>query len=145
MPHYWIPYAFMKREAFHPKQLTLELTFRCNLNCIMCPQAIDRQKEDSILIKNVKTRPELSIDECKMLVDEVAALGVRKFTITGGEPLLRLDTLDILGHAKNKGLNCTLLSNGVLINEGIAKKIVDLKIDQVAFSLDGTKRYSSNN
>lgn len=137
VPHYWIPYAFMKGKAFHPKQMTLELTFRCNLNCVMCPQAIDRQKEDSKLISNVKAKPELSTDECLLLVDEAVTLGVRKFTITGGEPLLRADALDILGYAKTKGLNCTLLSNGVLITGEIAKRIVELEIDQVTFSLDG--------
>ena len=76
VPHYWFPYVFMNGKAFHPTILTFEATFRCNLNCVMCPQAIDRQQDESKLFHNVSSREELTTKEMQTVLVQAAALGV---------------------------------------------------------------------
>ena len=73
------------------------------------------------------------------MVDESASLGIKNFTITGGEPLLRPDTIAISRYIKSKGITCNLLSNGTLIEEDMAREIVRSGIDKITFSLDGPK------
>ena len=139
IPYYWYPYIFMDGKAFHPFSLTLEITFRCNQNCMMCPQSTDKWKDNSRLLKNLKDLDELSSDEIKSLVDESVSLGIKNITITGGEPLLRPDTIEISRYIKSKGITCNLLSNGTLIEEDMAREIVRSGIDKITFSLDGPK------
>lgn len=139
VPHYWFPYAFMNGKAFHPTVLTFEATFRCNLNCVMCPQAIDRQQDESKLFHNVSSREELTIKEIQTVLEQAAALGVEQFAITGGEPLIRPDAIDMLRFAKSLGLTTLLLTNGTLIKEQTVEKIMEADIGSISFSLDGPK------
>lgn len=62
--------------------LRLSLTGRCNLNCIYC-------KRDPV------GRPDISLEEIKNLVEALAELGINKVRLTGGEPLMRDDIVEI--------------------------------------------------
>ncbi|MFQ5903269.1 MAG: hypothetical protein ACE5JO_06225, partial [Candidatus Binatia bacterium] len=46
VPQYWFPYTFMNGKAFTPQSITIELTFRCNLSCQMCPLDLPRFMHD---------------------------------------------------------------------------------------------------
>jgi len=68
------------------------------------------------------TRGELSTDECRRVIDEIARVNPNVFLIlTGGEPLLRRDIWDVAGYASGKGFTTVLGTNGVLLREREAK------------------------
>lgn len=137
VPHYWIPYAFKQGKAWHPKSITFEITYRCNLRCAMCPQAIDYQGKKSNLRLQQRQRKELTTEEIFKLIDDASELGVSDFGLTGGEVFIRKDVFEIIDYIKAKTLNCSILTNGTLINKEGAKRIVGLGVDKVTFSLDG--------
>jgi MoaA/NifB/PqqE/SkfB family radical SAM enzyme len=71
-----------------PICLTWEVTYGCNLACAHC------------LSSSGKRDPrELSTDECRHLIDELARMRVFYVNIGGGEPLVRRDFLDLVDHA----------------------------------------------
>ena len=139
VPHYWIPYAFKQGKAWHPKSITFEITYRCNLRCAMCPQATDYQQGDSKLRRQQRQRKELIIGEIFKLINDASEMGVSNFSLTGGEVFIRKDVFQVINYIKAKELNCSILTNGTLINKEVAKNIVGLGVDKMTFSLDGPK------
>lgn len=135
--HYWVPYAVMDGRTLAPTHLTLDITYICNLKCEMCPQAIDFESENSDLLGEFRARKELSTEAILRLVEEAANLGVRTFTITGGEAFLRKDLLDIVARVKDRKMMCELLTNGMLIGPSVAERLVALGVDKVTVSVDG--------
>jgi radical SAM protein with 4Fe4S-binding SPASM domain len=93
-----------------PFLFDLEITARCNLNCRHC--YINLPAAD----KGAKDR-ELSLDEIREIADEAASLGALWCVITGGEPLLRDDFLDIYLYLKRKGLLVSVFTNATLVTE----------------------------
>src|SRR5438094_377493 len=84
------------REGRVPLRGSIELTHRCNLACVHCYvnlPAADRAAQ----------RREMTTDEIKRLIDELAALGLLGLTLTGGEPLLRADFADLYAYAHDRG------------------------------------------
>jgi radical SAM protein with 4Fe4S-binding SPASM domain len=71
------------------------------------------------------------------LIDEITDAGCLHLLITGGEPLLRRDFLEIYCHAKKKGLLITLFTNGTLLTEEIVKLLHDFPPVTVEISLYG--------
>jgi len=99
------------------------LTFRCNLRCKYCG-AFEA------------TREGLSTPEVLEGLDGLWKLGSRWITFGGGEPLLHKDVGEILHHAKRRGFQVYLSTNGALIpgkTEALAR------VDHVNLSLDGAR------
>ncbi len=94
---YWIPYTVGGGKAWTPQSVTFELTLRCNLSCQMCPLDIPRMMHDKTHHDHIKERQsaELSTDEVKRVIDDIAAMGVGDMTLTGGEVFLRKDAFDV--------------------------------------------------
>ena len=57
-------------------------------------------------------------------------------TLSGGEPLMFKNFPQIINHAHNSGLKCTILSNGLLWSDKLIKELAPI-IDEIQFSLDG--------
>jgi radical SAM protein with 4Fe4S-binding SPASM domain len=87
------------------------------------------------------TRGELSIEECRRVIDEIARVNPNVFLIlTGGEPLLRRDIWDVAGYASGKGFTTVLGTNGVLLREREAKLMRERGVLGASISLDSTER-----
>jgi radical SAM protein with 4Fe4S-binding SPASM domain len=139
--HYWVPYnIFPDGRAWAPTILTLDLTYICNLKCEMCPQAIDFEKEESNLLKQYRGNKELTTEQILVLVDDAAQLGVKVFTITGGEPFLRKDIMTIVERVKRRRMLAQMYTNGMLITPAIAARLVELGVEKVTISVDGPER-----
>jgi radical SAM protein with 4Fe4S-binding SPASM domain len=136
---YWVPYNLHDDgRAWAPTELTLDITYICNLKCEMCPQAIDFEKKPSSnLLKQYKSNKEMTTDQILKLMDDAAAFGVKSVTITGGEPFLRKDMLPIIERIKSRGMECQLLTNGMLINADTAARLVELGVEKITISVDG--------
>ncbi len=90
--------------------LDMELTERCNNNCIHC---YINQLEGSVRAQ----KKELSTEKIKEILNEATSLGCLDVRFTGGEPLLREDFKEIYAHARKKGLRVSLFTNATLIDE----------------------------
>jgi len=86
------------------------MTGRCNLDCIHCHAFGGDASYD-----------ELTEEEGRALIDQVAALDIRSFVFTGGEPLLREDIFDLIAYAKSIGFSVFIATNGTLITKEIEK------------------------
>ena len=96
-----------------PLEGNLDLTYRCNNNCRHCWLRIpsdSREKEN-----------ELTFDEIKEIVDEARNMGCRKWSISGGEPMLRPDFADIFDYITKISVSYSLNTNGSLITPEIAR------------------------
>jgi len=116
--------------SFYPRAITWEITNKCNLSCEMCWLWGKKSIGKSFIQK------ELSLDEVKKI-----ALDISEFKpiiyLTGGEPFIRKDIMEIIEYLKSKGLCIALTTNGTLITKKIGKKLVG-KLDGITFSLDGS-------
>ena len=95
----------MSVDAFaRPYVVSWNLTYRCNLACEHCYLDAGGKPlvaEDAAFAD----RSELSTEECFRVVDEIATFAPESLTIlTGGEPLLRRDILEIVRYAHGRGL-----------------------------------------
>ncbi len=100
---------------------------RCNLTCQHCYSTS----------ANRDFPGELSTAEAYEVMDDLKAFGVPVLILSGGEPLLRPDILDIGRRAKAMGFYVGLSSNGTLIDERNVAALADTGFDYVGVSLDG--------
>ena len=103
------------------------ITRTCNLRCVHCYSDSYAQKYEG----------ELSHDEARTVIDDVAGFKVPALLFSGGEPLIRPDLLELIAYATGKGLRITLSTNGTLIDETIAARLKALGLTYVGISLDG--------
>ena len=82
-------------------------------------------------------RSELDTEGCFRVIDEIAAFAPECVTIlTGGEPLLRRDILEIVRRAAERGLWVVVGTNGVRITENLARRLADAGARGLSLSLD---------
>lgn len=111
-----------------PRLIFWELTKRCNLHCQHC-----RAEADDHIYEG-----EMSTQQAKGLVDEIAAHYDPILVLTGGEPLYRDDLFTIAKYASHKGLRTALATNGTMIDAPMAGLIREAGFQRVAISIDGS-------
>ena len=87
--------------------------------------------------ENFADRSELGTEECFKVIDDIAAFAPECLTIlTGGEPLLRRDILEIVRRAADRGLWVVVGTNGVRISENVAQRLAEAGARGLSLSLD---------
>ncbi|MFH0775340.1 MAG: radical SAM protein [bacterium] len=127
--------------AFHtgldlarPTFIWFKPTYRCNSKCSMC----------TIWRKGSKYQ-ELSTQQWKdILLDVRKWLGRVWVGFQGGEVFLRNDMIEILRYASDIELATEAISNGLLIDRGLAKNIIDCGLTELRISLDGIRPETHN-
>lgn len=94
--------------------LDMELTERCNNNCIHC--CINLPADDLVARER-----ELSTEEIKNILKEAVSLDCMVVRFTGGEPLLREDFEELYIFSRKLGLKVLLLTNATLITQRLAE------------------------
>ena len=118
-----------------PYVVSWNLTYRCNLACEHC--YLDAGGAPQVGTENFADRSELGTEECFRVIDEIAAFAPECVTIlTGGEPLLRRDILEIVRRASERGLWVVVGTNGVSITENVAKRLAEAGARGLSLSLD---------
>ena len=118
-----------------PYVVSWNLTYRCNLACEHC--YLDAGGAPQVGTENFADRSELGTDECFRVIDEIAAFAPECVTIlTGGEPLLRRDILEIVRRAAERGLWVVVGTNGVRITENLARRLAEAGARGLSLSLD---------
>jgi len=118
-----------------PYVVSWNLTYRCNLACEHC--YLDAGGTSLVNTENFADRSELGTEECYRVIDDIAAFAPECLTIlTGGEPLLRRDILDIVRRAADRGLWVVVGTNGVRISENVAARLAEAGARGLSLSLD---------
>ncbi len=108
-----------------PKHVMLALTYDCQCNCAHCGVALNK--------KNIK---ELNTFEVFKLVDQLYEMNIRKLCLTGGEPLLRNDLINIIEYANERNIRVELDTNGDLLTDEMIKSLKNAGLKIIKISLD---------
>ena len=119
--------AFEERTGIKaPRIVAWEITRSCNLACAQCRAAAHREPYEG----------ELSLEECKRVMDDIASICDPILILTGGEPLMRADSFEIIDYARELGMHPVIGTNGTLIDEATAARIAEHGIPRVSVSID---------
>ena len=105
--------------------VTVEITNRCNLSCVHC-------YNDSGPHEN-----EFTEGQIETIISSLDAVNVGHIVFSGGEPLLHPHFFDAVTMVQERGMSWNIFSNATLINEVMAKTLVDAGIVKLTTSLDG--------
>ncbi len=119
-------------EDYRPYLVSWNITKRCNLSCPHCYLSADSEAS-----------AELTGKEAKFVIDELSYLNNRLMLIlSGGEPMLRKDLVDIIGYSSKAGFITVLGSNGTLLTYKNLKTLKKAGLKGVGISIDSaTSKY----
>lgn len=108
------------------REIDLNLTNKCNLNCIHCAFSSHSKDPD-----------ELDFERLCEFINEALALGLEDVHLTGGEPTLYKKLPELLEYVTKLGVNARLITNGLLLTESKLKKYKGLGLKSIMYSIDG--------
>jgi len=122
-----LPSHLLQFSADKKPVVVWNMTRRCNLKCVHCyAQAKDQIFDD-----------ELTTDQAKAMIEDLAGFGVPVLLFSGGEPLMRPDLPELAAYAVQKGMRAVISTNGTLITAPMARTLKDIGLSYVGISLDG--------
>lgn len=111
-----------------PSYVLWDCTRRCNLRCEHCGAT-----------KKIYDR-ELSSEEIKTVISDLKEMGTQMFSVTGGEPFMRNDLIDILAFAHLQDMKTGIATNGFFIDKAMIQNIDEAGVDSIQISLDGLEK-----
>src|SRR5579872_4865762 len=108
-----------------PLALLAELSHRCPLRCPYCSNPLELERASA----------ELDTASWQRVLSEAAALGVLQVHFSGGEPLVRRDLADIVGHAAKVGLYGNLITSGIGLDAARMAALAAAGLEHVQLSL----------
>ena len=119
--------------APRPYTLVAELTYRCPLRCVYCSNPVDFNR----------SRNELSTGEWQRAFSQAAELGVMQLHLSGGEPVVRADLVELIKHARANDLYTNLITGGTLLDELKLRRFREAGLDHIQLSIQGAARASA--
>lgn len=111
-----------------PYHLVWISTNACNAKCIHCSTEATKRLPN-----------ELSTEEVKKMFLELSKIGVFDIAISGGEPFVRSDMMEIIQYMSSLGLKVGIGSNGSTVTKKITDQLKQIKISRLQISIDGTE------
>ena len=111
-----------------PTHAVWEITYACNMRCMHCGSSCGEAYPD-----------ELTTEEALILCDDLAALGLKAITLSGGEPFVRKDWPHIARRLTDNGVKTNVISNGWFIDEMLVETALKSGIVNIGLSIDGLK------
>jgi radical SAM protein with 4Fe4S-binding SPASM domain len=105
-----------------PISVHVDVTYRCNERCEHCYLDHD-------------DKGEMSTQEIKNLLDQLADIGVFFLTFSGGEVFMRRDFLELVEYARNLQFNVKVKTNGVMIRDREARRLRELGVEEMQISI----------
>lgn len=102
-------------------------TRTCNLRCVHCYAQSECKDYEG----------EMTTDEAKAMIDDLATFGSPVLLFSGGEPCTRPDLVELMQYAKKAGMRVVLSTNGTLITPEMAACFAEVGLSYVGVSLDG--------
>lgn len=122
LPSHLLQFSLDKRPV-----VVWNVTQRCNLKCVHCYAHA----------KDLSFKNELTTEEGKALLDDLAEFGVPVILFSGGEPVMRKDLPELARYAVGLGMRAVISTNGTLITAEKAKMFKEIGLSYVGISLDG--------
>ena len=114
-------------DAPRPSTLIAELSYQCPLHCPYCSNPLD--------IGGEHARRELETEHWIRAFGEARRLGVLQLALTGGEPMLRRDLVELCAGARDAGLYSSLITAGTLFTRDRAQALKAAGLDHVQISI----------
>lgn len=131
---------WLGRPLAGPIMANLIPTYRCNNACFMC----DLPKQE-LYETRANGREEMSTEELKAVIDDLAAIGTVGLSLAGGEPTVRPDVFELLSHASKRGLFPHLNTNGYNLHQPArVEALLETGVESMNFSLDGATAETHN-
>jgi len=111
-------------EGYKPFRVKIQLTNLCNSKCIYCNHWKNQFSSG------------LTSARIYQLIDELAELGVTEIDFTGGEALLNKDLINFIKYTSSKNIKPQLNTNGLLLDQKMAKALVKARLKKLSISLD---------
>jgi len=132
-----ITYQSLKTSLIRKAALTktpilgeFELTSRCNFSCPMC------------YVKELKPKSELSTAQWKLIFTEAVENGLLYALLTGGEPFIRPDFVELYEFLYDLGVKITVYTNGSLLNEALIQVFAKRPPEFIGLTLYGYNQAS---
>jgi PqqA peptide cyclase len=116
--------------TFVPRALIAEVTHRCPLHCTYCSNPLEMRSRSE----------ELSTADWQRVFDEAAALGVLQLHLTGGEPLARRDTEQLVKSGRTAGLYVNLITSGIGLTEARLEALLEAGLDHIQLSFQDSEQ-----
>ena len=113
------------------EEAVVEITNACNLRCPHCASTSGCAREG-----------EMTLDELKRVMSDLAELGCREVTLLGGEFVLRRDWPEVARAVKDHGMMLQIITNGILVSDRIRATLREIKPFGMGVSIDGATRES---
>jgi PqqA peptide cyclase len=110
-----------------PFTLVAELSYQCPLHCPYCSNPVD--------IGAGRYRSELETEHWTRAFGEAQRLGVLQLALTGGEPMLRRDLVELCAAARDADLYSSLITAGTLFTRERAEALKEAGLDHVQISI----------
>jgi PqqA peptide cyclase len=114
-------------QQLRPATLIAELSYQCPLHCPYCSNPLD--------IGHEKYRQELETEHWIRTFREARRLGVLQLALTGGEPMLRRDLVELCTGARDAGLYSSLITAGIHFTSERAEALKSAGLDHVQISI----------
>ena len=115
-----------------PSTLIAELSYQCPLHCPYCSNPLD--------IGGERYRGELETEDWIRVFEQARRLGVLQLALTGGEPMLRRDLVELCAGARDAGLYSSLITAGTLFTRERAQALKSAGLDHVQISIQSPDR-----
>ncbi|UXA04447.1 radical SAM protein [Mycobacterium sp. SMC-2] len=112
--------------AARPVYVVWELTLACNQRCGHCGSRAAAKRSG-----------ELTLDECRDVIGQLAALGTREITLIGGEAYLRRDWVEVVRAISEHGILATLQTGGLGLHPRVLDAAIGAGLRSVGISIDG--------
>ena len=112
-----------------PLAVLAELTHRCPLQCPYCSNPIELERASN----------ELTTEEWKKVLTELAQIGVLQIHFSGGEPTARKDLAELIQHATDVGLYSNLITSAVLLTRDKLQALADAGLCHIQISFQGNE------
>jgi radical SAM protein with 4Fe4S-binding SPASM domain len=127
-PGDWLRYEHARRA---PRPVVVwNCTRRCNLRCVHCYLDAGECSDSS---------GDLTTQEARVMIEDLAAFGAPVLLFSGGEPLIREDIFELAEYARELGIRPVLSTNGTLIDKTTATRLKNAGFAYVGVSLDGMR------
>ncbi|WP_321777274.1 radical SAM protein [Sulfurimonas sp.] len=134
MKHTQNNYALKDEAEEFPMMSVLSFSYVCNALCPNCPYT------NSDIRADYKDAKYMSPEIFKKIADEVGHHGAWLRISGGGEPTMHPDFLELMVYAKEKGCKLGIITNGSLMNEPLAKSLLEIDVEMLEFSVDASKQ-----
>lgn len=108
--------------------LAYSVTNMCNLQCVHCYASSGKAYKNELDIRQIETR----------IIKPAADLGTKYVTFTGGEPFMRKDFLKIIEITRAHGIEVSIATNGVMLDDRTIAVLHDYHVARVQISIEGS-------